>query len=91
MKSRRAWRELKKTGPRRAWPSRAILALAVALPFSLAAIEEYFQRLSPWRTSDLTDLASDLGGMLVFAALSAALLRLERIWYARQNDLAGAD
>jgi hypothetical protein len=63
----------------------------VALPFSLAAIEEYFQRLSPLRSSDLTDLASDLGGMLVFAALSAALLRLERIRHARQNDLAGAD
>jgi undecaprenyl-diphosphatase len=75
----------------RVWPSRAIVALAVALPFSLAAIEEYLQRLSPLRSSDLTDLASDLGGMLVFAALSAALLRLERIRHARQNGLAGAD
>jgi undecaprenyl-diphosphatase len=75
----------------RAWPSRAVIALAVALPFSLAAIEEYFQRLSPLRSSDLTDLASDLGGMLVFAALSAALLRLERTRHACQNDLAGAD
>ena len=74
----------------RAWSAQGVLALAVLAPFSLAAIEEYFQRLSPLRTSDISDLASDLGGMLVFAALSAALLRLERTRHARQNDLAGA-
>jgi undecaprenyl-diphosphatase len=81
----------------RAWPSRSVTALAVALPFSLAAIEEYFQQLSPLRTFDLADLGMDLGGMLVFTALSAALLArenrasLERTNHARQNDLAGAD
>jgi VanZ family protein len=72
-------------------PAMDAVALAVLAPFSLAAIEECLQHLSPLRTFDLTDLASDLGGMLVFAALSAALLRLERTRHARQNDLAGAD
>ena len=77
----------------RRWPlpGLALLAASVLLPFSLAAIEEYLQRLSPLRTFDLTDLASDLAGMLVFAALSAALLKLERPRDERQNDLAGTD
>jgi undecaprenyl-diphosphatase len=74
----------------RTWPGGALVALAVGAPFSLAALEECLQQLSPLRNFDLTDLASDLGGMLVFAALSAALLRLERTRDARQNDLAGA-
>ena len=77
--------------PARPWHDRALLAASVLAPFSLAAIEEALQGLSPVRTASLTDLASDLAGMLVFAALSAALLRLERTRDERQNDLAGAD
>jgi hypothetical protein len=48
-------------------------ALAVAVPFSAALAEELAQTLSPYRTFDLLDLASDLGGMLVCVAVSAWL------------------
>lgn len=44
----------------------AMIPLALALPFSLAALEESLQSLSPYRTFDLWDLASDGLGMIVF-------------------------
>lgn len=46
------------------------LPVAIVLPLLLAAIEEMLQSLSPLRTFDLVDLASNLVGLLLFYALS---------------------
>ncbi len=48
--------------------------LAILLPFTLALLEEGAQTFSPLRSADLTDLASDLIGMLCFWWLSRQLL-----------------
>lgn len=61
-------------GRRWAWVGR--LPVAVLLPFALAAADEFAQRLSPVRTFDLLDLASDLAGMVVFFGLAAGVMRL---------------
>ena len=45
--------------------------LAVAVPFTAAAVEESLQSLSPYRTFDLLDLACDLTGMVVMVGLAA--------------------
>jgi undecaprenyl-diphosphatase len=50
------------------------LPVAVLVPFAAAAIDEFAQRLSPVRTFDLLDLASDLAGMVVFFGLSVAVM-----------------
>lgn len=52
--------------------------LAILIPFTLALLEEGAQAFSPLRTSDVTDLASDLIGMLCFWWLSKQLLAKER-------------
>lgn len=46
------------------------LPVAIVLPLALATLEEMLQSLSPLRTFDLVDLASDLVGLLLFYALS---------------------
>ncbi len=53
--------------------------LAILIPFTLALLEEGAQAFSPLRTADVTDLASDLIGMLCFWWLSKQLLARERI------------
>ena len=50
------------------------IPLAICLPLIIALIEEGFQALSPVRTADLTDLASDLLGLIFFWGLSNKLL-----------------
>jgi len=61
-------------GRRFAWLGR--LPVAVLLPFVVAAVDEFAQRLSPVRTFDLLDLASDLAGMVVFFALAVVVMKL---------------
>lgn len=56
--------------PYRGWSA----PLAIALPFALALLEEGLQAFSPLRTADLTDLLSDLIGMITFWWLSHWLL-----------------
>jgi len=51
--------------------------LAILIPFTLALLEEGAQAFSPLRNSDITDLASDLIGMLCFWWLSKQLLARE--------------
>lgn len=46
------------------------IPLAILLPLTIATLEEIAQQFSPFRTADLTDLASDLSGMLFFWWLS---------------------
>lgn len=48
--------------------------LAIVIPFVLALLEEGMQAFSPLRTADLTDLLSDLIGMISFWWLSHVLL-----------------
>ena len=50
------------------------IPLAICLPLIIALIEEGFQAFSPVRTADLTDLASDLLGLIFFWGLSNKLL-----------------
>lgn len=50
------------------------IPLAICLPLIIALIEESVQALSPVRTADLTDLASDLLGLIFFWGLSNRLL-----------------
>lgn len=50
------------------------VALAFIVPFSVALVEELLQSLSPLRTTDWTDLACDLAGMLLFLWLSRCIL-----------------
>ncbi len=54
-------------------PAWRVAALAVLIPFSAALVEELAQSLSPYRTFDLLDLASDLLGMLVLVSVSVWL------------------
>jgi hypothetical protein len=65
------------------WAQVRGLPVAVVLPFVLAAADEFAQRLSPVRTFDWLDLASDLAGMVVFFALAMtvapAMQRSERL------------
>ena len=63
-------------GRRWAWVGR--LRVAVLLPFALAAADEFAQRLSPVRTFDWLDLASDLAGMVVFFTLAMVVMRMAR-------------
>jgi membrane-associated phospholipid phosphatase len=49
--------------------------LAIVIPFTLAFLEEGAQSFSPIRTTDITDLASDLVGMVGCWWLSSQLLR----------------
>lgn len=51
--------------------------LAIVIPFTLAFLEEGAQSFSPIRTTDITDLASDLVGMVSCWWLSNRLLRGE--------------
>jgi undecaprenyl-diphosphatase len=53
------------------------IPLAVGLPLLVALVEEGFQALSPLRTADLTDIASNLLGLLFFWGLSQKLLPAE--------------
>ncbi|HMQ51866.1 MAG TPA: phosphatase PAP2 family protein [Anaerolineae bacterium] len=50
------------------------LPMAILLPGSVAFLEEAAQTLSPVRTADPTDLASDLAGMLFFWGLSQVVI-----------------
>lgn len=58
-----------------------ILPVSIALPASMAAIEEGLQHLSPHRTMDITDLLCDLAGMSVAWLLARALTA----WAARSS------
>lgn len=53
--------------------------IAILFPFLLAFVEEGLQALSPLRTTDVTDLLSDLLGMFGFWWLSNHLLRVKAI------------
>ncbi len=53
--------------------------IAILIPFLLAFVEEGLQALSPLRTTDVTDLLSDLLGMFGFWWLSNHLLRVNAI------------
>jgi undecaprenyl-diphosphatase len=50
--------------------------LAVLIPFIVAVLEEGAQFFSPVRTADLTDLLSDLSGMIFFWWMSEQALKL---------------
>ena len=54
----------------KAWP----LPLAILLPFSIAMVEEGAQHFSPVRTLSLTDLLSDLFGLIVFWWISQQII-----------------
>jgi hypothetical protein len=51
------------------------IPLAILLPLTIAILEEIAQQFSPVRTADLTDLASDLSGMLFFWWLSNKFIK----------------
>jgi undecaprenyl-diphosphatase len=51
--------------------------LALLIPLTIALLEEGAQLYSPLRTADLTDLLSDLAGLLFFWWLSQKLIRGE--------------
>ncbi len=63
---------------RTAGPTWRAALIAVALPFTAAAVEELLQGLSAYRTVDVLDLSSDLAGMVVLVALS--------VWYAQRRE-----
>lgn len=50
------------------------IPLALLIPFSLALLEEGFQFFSPLRTASLSDLSSDLAGLLFFWWLSQRIV-----------------
>lgn len=52
--------------------------LALVVPLSVAILEEGAQSFSPLRTADVTDLVSDVAGMLFFLALSTRFIRKTR-------------
>jgi undecaprenyl-diphosphatase len=52
-----------------------VVPLAIALPLTIALLEEGLQSLSPLRSADPLDLASDLAGMLFFWGLSRKFLQ----------------
>lgn len=54
------------------------IPLAILIPFTLALLEEGLQAFSPLRSADVTDLASDLFGMLCCWWLSRQLLLREQ-------------
>jgi hypothetical protein len=56
---------------RRLFEARAFPRLAPVLVLLVAGIEEYLQRLSPRRTSDIADFAADVVGVCFFTWLSA--------------------
>ncbi|GAB4452412.1 MAG: hypothetical protein Kow0031_34840 [Anaerolineae bacterium] len=70
------------------WHDRAVivggraLPLAIVVPLSLALAEEGLQHFSPIRSMDVTDLLSDLAGMVFFWWLSLRVIRA-------QNQRAG--
>lgn len=51
-----------------------LIPLALLIPFSLALLEEGFQFLSPLRTASLSDLSSDLAGLIFFWWLSQRIV-----------------
>lgn len=55
------------------------LPLAIVIPFALALLEEGAQAFSPLRTADLTDLLSDLIGMIAFWWASRYLIRANQL------------
>lgn len=55
-----------------------ILPVAILVPLSIALVEEGLQHFSPLRTADITDLASDLAGMLFFWGVSLRFLHTAR-------------
>lgn len=63
------------------WHGRAVklvgwaVPLAIMVPFSLALAEEGLQHFSPIRTMDITDLLSDVIGMMFFWWLSLRFIR----------------
>jgi hypothetical protein len=57
-------------GHRRIHPSLAFPRLGPALVVTAAGIEEYLQRLSPRRSSDIWDFTADVVGVCFFAWLS---------------------
>ncbi|RMF04720.1 MAG: phosphatase PAP2 family protein [Chloroflexi bacterium] len=57
--------------------------LALILPLSAAILEEGAQSFSPLRTADVTDLVSDVAGMLFFLALSTRFIRSKQDAAAR--------
>jgi VanZ family protein len=61
------------------------LPLALLIVFSCALAEELAQSLSPLRSLELLDLASDLAGMVVFYLASQRLLR----WLRARRPRAG--
>lgn len=59
--------------------------LAIVIPFALALLEEGMQAFSPLRTADVTDLLSDLIGMIVFWWASRYLVKVNRLNNARNT------
>jgi hypothetical protein len=59
---------------RRLFEAHAFPRLAPVLVLLVAGIEEYLQRLSPRRSSDLADFAADVVGVCFFTWLSARLV-----------------
>jgi undecaprenyl-diphosphatase len=63
------------------WHERAVklagwaVPMAIVVPFSLALAEEGLQHFSPLRTMDITDLLSDVAGMMFFWWLSLRFIR----------------
>jgi len=53
--------------------------LAIVIPFSLALLEEGMQAFSPLRTADVTDLLSDLIGMIAFWWVSRRLVKANQL------------
>lgn len=71
------WTNLALDGRRwRLW--RFDVPVAIALPLTLAAIEELAQGLTPWRSQDATDLLADALGLAVFWLLSECVRRWPR-------------
>lgn len=54
------------------------IPLAILLPLTIALLEEGMQILSPLRSADVGDLASDLAGMLFFWGVSNRFVDLRR-------------
>lgn len=53
--------------------------LAIMIPFTLALLEEGMQAFSPLRTADVTDLLSDLIGMIAFWWVSRHIIKVNRL------------
>lgn len=67
------------------WHDRAVnlglwaVPLAIVVPFSLAVAEEGLQHFSPIRSMDITDLLSDVAGMIFFWWLSLRFIRKKMV------------